>query len=236
MSSSPYATLYASTSSCQPCSSTLAPIRSRSSTHSGRSSPPCWRTTCSARSTVIQHITLEKTWCRGGRRASQMPWSGSCQRRRTASTMFSRHPPLVVADRAAGVGDGRDQVGDRAEDVELELVVGEVADPDRPGAGVPGQGVDDRLGAQLVAVDGVERVQPLRVPAGALDAAVHPAQQRLGLLDGAEVDQRAGGHRRVAQPAVAVVPVADAAQLLGQRGGRRGQDRAGRPRGRARAG
>ncbi len=55
-------------------------------------------------------------------------------------------------------------------------MVGEVADPHRPGSGVPGQGVDDRLGAQLVAVDRVERVQPLRVPAGALDAAVDPAQ------------------------------------------------------------
>ena len=36
-------------------------------------------------------------------------------------------------------------------------------------------------GAELVAVDRVQRVQPLGVPAGALDAAVDPAQQRLGL-------------------------------------------------------
>ena len=39
----------------------------------------------------------------------------------------------------------------------------------------------------------------------------------------------ARGHRRVAQPAVAVVPVAHAAELLGQRGRRGGEDRARRP-------
>ena len=136
--------------------------------------------------------------------------------------------PLAVAYRAAPVGDRRQQVGDRAEDVELELVVGEVADPHRPGAGVAGQGVDDRLGAEFVPLDGVERVQPLRVPAGAFDDAVDPAQERLGLAQRAEVDQGAGGHRRVAQPAVAVVPVADAAELLRQGGGGGGEDRAGR--------
>ena len=157
-----------------------------------------------------------------------MPWSGSCQRRSTACTIASRTRQSLVAHRAARVGDGGDQVGDRAEDVELDLAVGRVADPDRPRAGVAGQGVDDGLGPELEPVDRVERVQPLRVAAGALDAAVDPAQQRLGLLERAEVDQRPRGHRRVAQPAVAVVPVADAAELLRQRRGRRGEDRAGR--------
>ncbi len=44
--------------------------------------------TLSARSTVTQHMTFEYTWCLGAWRASQMPWSGSCQRLATASTML----------------------------------------------------------------------------------------------------------------------------------------------------
>ena len=73
------------------------------------------------------------------------------------------------------LGDGRHQVGDRAEHVELDLAVGGVADADRPRPGVAGQGVDDRLGAQLVAVHGVQGVQPLRVTAGVVD---HPHRPR----------------------------------------------------------
>ena len=137
-------------------------------------------------------------------------------------------PPLLVAHRAAHLGHARDQVGDRPEHIELQLAVGGVADAHRPRPGVPGQRVDDRLGAQVVPVHRVQRVQPLRVPAGALDAPVHPAEVRLRLGQRAEIDQDAGGHRRVAQPAVPVVPVAHAADLLRQRAGRRREDRAGR--------
>jgi hypothetical protein len=74
----------------------------------------------------------------------------------------------------------------------------------------------------------VYRVQLFRVPAGALDAAVDPAQERLRLGQRPQVDQRPRGHRGVADPAVAVVPVPDAADLLRQRGGGGGQDGAGR--------
>ena len=111
-----------------------------------------------------------------------MPWSGSCQRRSTASTIASTTRQSASRTEPARVGDGGEQVGDRAEDVELDLPVGRVADAHRPGAGVAGQRVDDRLRAELEPVDGVERVQPLRVAAGALDAAVDPAQERLGLV------------------------------------------------------
>ena len=63
--------------------------------------------------------------------------------------------------------------------------------------------------------------------------AVDPAQERLGLRQGAEIDEGARGHRGVAQPAVPVVPVAHAAELLGERRRRGREDRAGRLRGRA---
>ena len=41
-----------------------------------------------------------------------------------------------------------DQFYDGAEDVELDLLIGSVANPHRAGAGVPGQGVDDGLRRQ----------------------------------------------------------------------------------------
>ena len=139
------------------------------------------------------------------------------------------HVPVLLPDVPARRGHGREQVGDRAEYVELDLPVGRVAHTHGPGAGVAGEGVDHCLGAELEPFEGVERVQALRMAAGALDAAVHPAQERLGLLQRAEVDEHARGHGGIAKPAVAVVPVAHAAELLGQRGRRRGEDRARRP-------
>ena len=146
------------------------------------------------------------------------------------------HLPVLVADRArapSATAASRSAIGPKTSSWICRLAT--LPTRTGPGAGVAGQRVDDRLGAELEPVDGVERVQPLRVAAGALDAAVHPAQERLGLLQRAEVDERARGHRGVAQPAVAVVPVAHAAELLGQRGGRRGEDRAGRLGGTGRA-
>ena len=49
------------------------------------------------------------------------------------------------------------------------------------------------------------------------------------LVEIAGVDQREQGEGRVAEPAEAIVPVAHAADLLGDRGRRRGDDPAGRP-------
>ena len=134
--------------------------------------------------------------------------------------------PVLVLHRAARGRDGGDEIGDRAEDVELDLAVGGVADPHRPRPGVPGQRVDHGLGAELEPFDRVEGMQPLRVAAGPRDAPVDPVQKRLGLVERAEVDEHARRHRSVAEPAVAVVPVAHAAELLGERHRRRGQDRA----------
>ena len=60
-----------------------------------------------------------------------------------------------------------------------------------------------------------------------LDHTVQPVQIPLGLGDRAQRHQCRRGHRGVADPAVAVIPVADAADLLGQRRGGRRHDRAG---------
>ena len=92
--------------------------------------------------------------------------------------------------------EGCNEVGDRPEDVELELAVGGVADAYRPGAGVAGQGVDDRLGAEVVAVAVVGReiaiLAPLVVlvlvlgfyPKPVLDTVTPTVQQTLSAVQG----------------------------------------------------
>ena len=97
----------------------------------------------------------------GAMRASQMPWSGSCQRRATAWHMARDQAPVGVLEVTTPVGQGHDQLDDGAEHIELDLLVGQVADADRPRACVPGQRVDDGLGAERAAIEGVDRMQPL---------------------------------------------------------------------------
>ena len=77
--------------------------------------------------------------------------------------------------------------------------------------------------ARVVAVHVVEDLQPR---AGQPRRVQQPAGERFGLVAVAEGEQRAHGERGVAQPAVAIVPVEVAAEPLGQRRGRRGDDRA----------
>ena len=60
-------------------------------------------------------------------------------------------------------------------------------------------------------------------------AVCQPVHEGLGLLGEAEPQQGVEGEGGVADPGVAVVPVAPAADALGQAGGRGGDDRAGRP-------
>ena len=78
-------------------------------------------------------------------------------------------------------------------------------------------------------VDPVHDLQRPRRPDLPLARAVgEPAHERRGLLGEAEPEQAVERERGVADPRVAVVPVALAADLLGQRGRRRGDERAGR--------
>ncbi|WP_207543163.1 hypothetical protein, partial [Mycolicibacter heraklionensis] len=87
-----------------------------------------------ARSSATQHMSLEYKKCRGSPRISQMPWSGSPQRRAGIGA--------VDEEFATGASAGMfgielvDQAVCRAEqltvDVELALPPGAVADPHRP--------------------------------------------------------------------------------------------------------
>ena len=110
-----------------------------------------------------------------------------------------------------------------AVDVELRLRGGGVADPDRARAPVAVE-LERALGCALAAVEAVEDLQA-RV--GELGRVQQPPEERLGLARAAELQEGLERECRVAHPAEAVVPVALAADLLGQRGGRRRRDRAG---------
>ena len=139
----------------------------------------------------------------------------------------------LVADQLAVGGRARaaqrffvqvDRVEQRAPDVVLALVVGAVADPHRLRAAVAVEVVERLLGQLLLAADPVHDLQ-VGVVAADVDDEAHEVAR---LLVEAERVQRPEAEGRVADPAEAVVPVAFAAGRLRQRGGRGGEDRAGR--------
>jgi hypothetical protein len=85
------------------------------------------------------------------------------------------------------------------------------------------------LGQILAPVDAVHDLQrPGLAVAAVAHAPLQPAHERTGLVGEPEPEQRVEREGGIAHPRVAVVPVARAAELLGQAGGRGGHDRAGR--------
>ena len=130
-----------------------------------------------------------------------------------------------------GVVAGVDAVERLAVDVELELLRGAVADPNGARAAVPRpvvEGLLDEVGGAVHPVHDVER-RPVAVPAGALgDPVAQPLGEPGRLLHESQPEQRTHRERGVPHPGVAVVPVALAAHLLGERGGRGGDEPAGR--------
>ena len=106
----------------------------------------------------------------------------------------------------------------------LALPVRVVADADRARALVAGQVVEDLLRQGALAVDAVHDLE-LLVALGDVGDEVEVVVRLPVEPERVEAPQ---GEGRVADPAVAVVPVALAAGRLGQRGGRRGDDRAAR--------
>ena len=127
--------------------------------------------------------------------------------------------------RAEQLGADEHDAGDLAVDVELELLGRGVADADRPRALVAGQLVELELGQAPLAADPVHDLDRRRVAGADAQQEVAEGQRLVGVAGG---EQRLEREHRVAQPAVAVVPVAHAADVLGQRRRRRGDHRAGR--------
>ena len=112
-----------------------------------------------------------------------------------------------------------------AVDIELGLVPCAVADPHRATPAVAGQVRELVLGDEALAADPVHDLQAL--PEGKASGGRRWRRSRknpVGLEAAPAGRERADREARVAHPRVAVVPVPDPADLLGQRGGGRGDD------------
>jgi len=120
-----------------------------------------------------------------------------------------------------------DRVEEHAPDVVLVLVPCPVADPDRPGRPPSREVVEELLGEILAPVDAVHDLQG--EVTGLADQRLEEEREVLHRLPGeTEAVERAQHERRVADPRVAIVPVALATRSLGQGRGGRGHDGAGR--------
>ncbi len=144
--------------------------------------------------------------------------------------------PLQVLDQLLLLRPGRadrsehvharlvDGVDELPVDIELELIGGGVADAHRDGALVAGQPRHLPFDQLPLAGQAVHDLNLARAPG---HAALQPRPPRLRFLDIARRHQCHQRQGRIAQPAIAVVPVAFAAELLRQRRRGRGDDPAG---------
>ena len=149
--------------------------------------------------------------------------------------------PARAARPLAGGGDGptacasskslsesRRRAEQLSVDVELALAPGVVADPHRGGLAPARQVGQLPLGQVPLAADAEHDLQVAGLLDGAGRGGGHVVEELVGLVGAGRHPQRLDGERGVSDPRVAVVPVAGAADDLGQRGGRRGADRASR--------
>ena len=131
--------------------------------------------------------------------------------------------PAPLGQVVAGLRVQEDRVQHRAPHVVLALVVGAVADPHGAGVVVAREVVERLLEQLALALDAVHHLQVV-----GLGGVLHEVEVVVGLPLEAERVQAPQHERAVANPGVAVVPVADAAGGLGQAGRRRRDHRAGR--------
>ena len=166
--------------------------------------------------------------CSGSPRISQMPWSGSPACAMADSTNSATPSQTGLTIWAAPWPEvDVDGVEDHPPDVVLVLVPGPVAHPHRPRVPPARQVVEGALGEVLASVDAVHDLQ-VEVAARPGHRLEHEGEVLERLPVEPEPVQRAQHEGGVADPGVAVVPVARPAGGLGQRGGRRRHDGAGR--------
>ena len=179
-----------------------------------------------ARSNATHAITFECVKWRRPPRTSQMPSSGS----RQIFSEVQNEPAFQRPGRVAGgeTRAARDIKGVKhfAIDVELELSDRAIADSDRGRAFVARQPGNFIFFKPAFSRDAVDDLQIIRRTG---DRAQEPLVPRLRLVENAGANQRIEGEGRVPKPAIPIVPIARAAQLLwqGRRGGR--DDAAGLP-------
>ena len=123
--------------------------------------------------------------------------------------------PQVVGDGGAVLVVEVDGVHELAVDVELQLVVGAVAEPDRARAAVAVEVIQGLLRQVLPSVYPVHELQR-PVGFGPLAARFQPVHEPLRLFREPDAQETVEGEGGVPDPGVAVVPVALPADALGQ--------------------
>ena len=203
-----------------------------SSARPRRASPSCGASAI-ARSSATQHSTLRGEVM--ARLAAHLPHAGvrlAPARARRCSARSATNRWISEVELAELLAVQIQRVEQLAVDVELGLAPGAVADADRGRVAPAAQVGQLALGEVVLAADPVHDLQ--RALAGAsAGRAGHERDEVLGLVRAGADVQRLERQAGVADPGVAVVPVALAADRLGQRGGRGGDDRAGRTVGEA---
>jgi hypothetical protein len=150
---------------------------------------------------------------------------GSTPGRRDGVGKSGHRAPGLGMEGVAGVGEQPGGVEHPAVAVELMLIGGTVAVSHRPAAEVPGPAGELPLHAGTPAVKGQQDGKARAVQPGGV---LQPGHEPAGLLVLADAQERADADAGVARPREAVVPVADAAGVLGQRRRRGGHRRTGR--------
>ena len=135
----------------------------------------------------------------------------------------SRHrPPRLGVQPVSGMGEEPRGVEDPAVTVELVLVGGAVALPDRDAVGVAWPVLQLALWCWVLSVQGQQNRQAWTIEAR---GAEQPGQEGPGLLMFADAQEGSDADAGVARPGVAVVPVPNSAEDLWQRGGGGGNRR-----------
>ena len=181
-------------------------------------SRPSFSIAFTARSNATQHMTFECVKWRRGPRTSQMPSSGS--RQPVSSHSKSLRAIAHASSDALEAARRREvqRVDDLAVDVELELVRRVVSDANGLRSLVALEPGELELDQPPLARDAVEDLEVLRRSG---DRAEQPLPPLARLVEVAGCQEGEQGQSRVAQPAVAVVPVANAPDRFRQR--RRGR-------------
>src|SRR5207244_12385444 len=104
-----------------------------------------------------------------------------------------------------------------AVDVELELLVGCVADAHRTRAAITLQVVEGLLGEVVPAVDTIHELQGAgTISRGLLPAILQPVPKPRGFLAEADADKTVDRESGIANPCVTIIPIALATDFLGQ--------------------
>src|SRR5207253_8436335 len=133
--------------------------------------------------------------------------------------------PELGRDKATLALINRHAVDDGAEHIELALAGGPIANPNRAGAVEAGQMLEVLLRQVRVTVHPVDDLHGEVMVVGTV---ADPVDEVCRLLRKSGAEEGGDAIRSVAQPAVAVVPVAIAARVFGDRRGGRRAERAGR--------